>query len=74
MSRDQGKSDRDLKAAPPTDSHDAETPERLLEQNPQRLLEQSETLDPFDEKARSRFGHLISAAVRKKRPKRRKPS
>jgi hypothetical protein len=65
MSRDNRKSDRNLKAAPPTDSHDAE--------NPERLLEQSETLEPFDEKARSRFGHLISAAVRK-RPKRRKPS
>ena len=54
MSRDKGKSDRDLKPAPP-DADDAETPARLLDQ--------SEILETFDEAIRHRFGKLISAAV-----------
>jgi hypothetical protein len=55
MSRGKGKSDRDLKAAPPTDADDAEIPARLLDQ--------SEILETFDEAIRHRFGKLISAAA-----------
>jgi len=66
MSRAKGKSDRDLKAAPPAPADDAEIPARLLDQ--------SEILETFDEAIRHRFGKLISAAAVKspKRAKRRR--